>query len=132
MLLKKAAPLTHGSWLFRAVSPEGEEIYLEGTRHMVTEIKELMDRNQKLPELELVQFGEGSPTQGNLSMLYQRIEHLLKVTGRTGLSLSEACAQLNIDRPEQEKADESFAKVIDECRIDLWTRSTNFGGRRYG
>ena len=79
---------------------------------MVTEIKELMDRNQKLPELELVQFGEGSPTQGNLRMLYQRIEHLLKVTRRTGLSLSEACAQLNIDRPEQEKADESFAKVI--------------------
>ena len=130
MLLKKAVPLTHGSGLISAASPEDEEIYLEGARHMVTEIKELMDRNQELPDLELVQFGEGSPTQGNLRMLYQRIERLLKATGRTGLSLSEACVQLSIDRPEQEKAAESFAKVIrrvsdrslDEER-ELWKSS---------
>ena len=130
MLQEKAAPLTHGSGVICAVSPEDEEIYLEGTRHMVTEINELMDRNQKLPDLELVQFGEGSPTHGNLSRLYQRIDRLLKATGRTDLSLGEACAQLKVDLPEQERADEPFAKVVrwfsdrclDESR-ELWKSS---------
>ena len=47
-----------------AVSPDGERIHLEGISQMkLAEIKELLDRNWRLPDLELIQFGGGSPTQ---------------------------------------------------------------------
>ncbi len=47
-----------------AVSPDGEKIHLEGISQMkLAEIKELLDRNWRLPDLELIQFGGGSPTQ---------------------------------------------------------------------
>ena len=46
-----------------AVSPDGEKIHLEGISQMkLAEIKELLDRNWRLPDLELIQFGGGSPT----------------------------------------------------------------------
>ena len=46
-----------------AVSPDGEKIHLEGISQMkLAEIKELSDRNWRLPDLELIQFGGGSPT----------------------------------------------------------------------
>ena len=46
-----------------AVSPDGEKISINGISQMqLVEIKELLDRNQNLPDLELIQFGGGSPT----------------------------------------------------------------------
>ena len=46
-----------------AVSPDGEKIHLEEISQMkLAEIKELLDRNWRLPDLELIQCGGGSPT----------------------------------------------------------------------
>ena len=59
-LLEQSAALNERD----VVSPEGEKIHLEGISQMLrAEIKELLDRNQRLPNLELIQFGDGSPTQ---------------------------------------------------------------------
>ena len=41
--------------------PDGEKISLAGSQIKLVEIKELLDRNHRLPNLELVQFGKGNP-----------------------------------------------------------------------
>ena len=63
---------------------------------MVKEIEELRRRNEQLPVLELVQFGRGSPTQGDLGALFQQVEHLLDATGARDISLTEARDRFDI------------------------------------
>ena len=73
---RKAQPLdeflrTHTELLEKAralndkdtVSPDGKRISLGISPIKLAEIKELLDRNCRLPDLELIQFGGGSPTQ---------------------------------------------------------------------
>ena len=59
-LLEKARALNDKD----AVSPDGEKISLEGSQIKLAEIKELLDRNRRLPNLELIQFGRGKPDLG--------------------------------------------------------------------
>ena len=60
LLEKATAPIDRD-----AVSPDGERIHLEGISQMkLAEIKELLDRNDRLPNLELIQFGRGKPDLG--------------------------------------------------------------------
>ena len=73
---RKAQPLdeflrTHTELLEKAralndkdtVSPDGKRISLGISPIKLAEIKELLDRNCRLPDLELIQFGGGSPTE---------------------------------------------------------------------
>ena len=59
-LLEKARALND----MDAVSPDGEKIPLGASQIKLAEIKELLDWNQRLPDLELIQFGRGKPDLG--------------------------------------------------------------------
>ena len=60
LLEKKARALND----MDAVSPDGEKIPLVASQIQLAEIKELLDWNQRLPDLELIQFGRGKPDLG--------------------------------------------------------------------
>ena len=111
LLLQKAKPL-HSSKL-TAVSPEGVEIYLRGTTRMLERIQELRHYNERLPDTELVQFGGGSPTQGNLRTLLKHIEHLLEATGATDITLAAARSRFHLEVGQQGKEQE---RLIRETR----------------
>ena len=59
-LLEKARALND----MDAVSPDGEKFPLVASQIQLAEIKELLDWNQRLPDLELIQFGRGKPDLG--------------------------------------------------------------------
>lgn len=100
LLLDKAKALS--SSVVRAVSSEGKELYLTEAVGMVKDVEKLRHRNEQLPVLELVQFGRGSPTSGNLGALFQRVEHLLEATDTRKISLAEAHDRFGIDIGEQQ------------------------------
>ena len=58
LLIERAKPLN--SFLVRAVSSGGIGFYLSETTGMVKEVEKLRHRNERLPVLELIQFGRGS------------------------------------------------------------------------
>lgn len=94
-----------------ADSPESETIYVQGTIRMSTEIMELRERNRRLPDLELVQFGGGSPTQGDLRMLLERIEQMVERAGNRDLTVAEARSRFELDLSSQETTTEPITKL---------------------
>ena len=52
--------------------------------------------------MELVQFGRGSPTSGDLGALFQHVEHLLEATDARKISLAEAHDRFGLDIGRQQ------------------------------
>ena len=94
LLVEKAQPLN--SSMVRAVSSGGMDFYVSEATRIVTDMGELRRRNERLPVLELIQFGSGSPTQGDLRALFRHVEHLLEEAGAEGMSLAEARDRLDL------------------------------------
>ena len=86
-----------GSWDRTAVSPAGKTLALKHAKAIVFQIGELMNRNQTLPDLELVQFGGGRAASGDMEQLKERLDQLLKT--RDGKDLRHAIEQLDLDSP---------------------------------
>ena len=95
-----------------AVSFDSEAIYVQGAIRMLREIMDLRERNRRRPDLELVQFGAGSPTQGDLRMLPERIEHMLEKMGHRDLTVAEARSRFELDLASQETTTEPLAKLV--------------------
>ena len=109
-LLLKKAPLS--TVPVHAVSPESETTYVQGAVRMLTEIVEFRERNRRLPDLELVQFGGGSPTQGNLRTLTRRIEHMLEKAENRDLTAAEARSRFELDLASQETKVEPLVELV--------------------
>lgn len=86
-----------GSWDRTAVSPAGKTLGLKHARAIVVQIEELMNRNQTLPDLELVQLGGGRAAPGDMEQLKKRLDLLLKTCDNK--DLRHAIEQLDLNSP---------------------------------
>ena len=116
LMLDKAKPLS--SSIVRAVSSEGMELYLTEAVGMVKNVEMLRHRNEQLPVLELVQFGRGSPTSGDLGALFQHVEHLLEATDAGKISLAEAHDRFGLDigRQQDERLGTKVRRLYDRAQ----------------
>ena len=107
-----------GSWDRTAVSPTGKTLALKHARDIVVRIGELMNRNETLPDLELVQFGRGRAAPGGMEQLKERLDQLLKT--RDSKDLRRAVEQLDPDslKPPLGRAGE--VALAEEVKRQFW------------
>ena len=133
-LLRKAEPLK--SRRVEAAAQAGEPIWLKGPKQVHSLIEDLMDRNEKIADVELVQFSGGSPTRGDLDLLKQSIDSFLKGHQLADVSTAEMLqrfSRMEIDLPaglssstESEKLVETVDRLYastQQASGSLWTSS---------
>ena len=109
-LLQKAGPLGSG---VQAEAPGGESIWLEGLKQFHSLVEDLTDRNETIADVELVQFGAGSPTHGDLGLLQRRIHSLLDEPRLAGIAMAEV-AEMDLPAVATSNADsEEIVETVD-------------------
>ena len=110
-LLHKASSLE--SSLVHAEAPDGESIWLRGPGQLHSLIEDLTDRNERIADVELVQFGAGSPTHGDLGLLKRRILSLLDEPRLAGIGMAEVAETAETDLPAAATSNANSEKIVE-------------------
>ena len=110
-LLQKASSLE--SSLVHAEAPDGESIWIKDPGQLCSSIEDLTDRNERIADVELVQFGAGSPTHGDLGLLKQRIHSLLDEPRLAGIAMAEVAETAETDLPALATSNADSEKVVE-------------------
>ena len=108
-----------GSWALTRVSPDGKTIERRRARDILDQIEELMNRNEKLPDLELVQLSGGRPAPGGLEKLNERLDRLVNMLNDKDILLRDAIDELDLDFLEPPREGRGTQRLATEVAQQL-------------